>query len=181
VYDCKAKRLCDKVSKILALAGGVGLTLMMLLVVTNILTRKLFNSPIYGATELVRYLSLFVGSVGLFRLEWGGGNIRMTLLLDSVKKRTGCLIEFIANTLGCIGFGFVTCYMFRQTAVKFSDGSITEALQLPMWVPYGVLSIGFAILTVCIGIKAALWITSFFKRPLDPSPPSTQPSDPSVI
>lgn len=164
MYECKLKGACDHISRYLALAGGVGLTLMMLIVFANILTRKILNYPIFGTTELVRYLSLFVGSVGLFRLEWNGGNIRMTLVVDSVKKRTAHLLEFIANALGAIGFAGVTWFLTKQVVVKITDGSVTENLRLPMFIPYGVLALGFAVLAVCIAIKAALYLLSYLKH-----------------
>ena len=67
MYQCKVERVFGNLCRALAIVGGVGLTVMMFLVVANILTRKLFNYPIFGAAEIVSYLSLFIGCIGLGR------------------------------------------------------------------------------------------------------------------
>ena len=103
MYQCKVERIFSKLCKKLAIVGGVGLSIMMALVVVNIVTRKLFNYPIFGAAEIVSYLSLFIGCIGLGRQEWTDGNIRMTILgdaYDCAHRLHGCVL-CILNGVHC--------------------------------------------------------------------------------
>ena len=163
MYQCKVERVFGNLCRALAIVGGVGLTVMMFLVVANILTRKLFNYPIFGAAEIVSYLSLFIGCIGLGRQEWTDGNIRMTILEDALPVRARCLLEAIVSFICAAGFAIVTRFLFQQALDKWIGGNVTTTLRMPMVYPCGLMAICFAFLTVCIAVKCVLFLISFVK------------------
>ena len=163
MYQCKVERIFSKLCKKLAIVGGVGLSIMMALVVVNIVTRKLFNYPIFGAAEIVSYLSLFIGCIGLGRQEWTDGNIRMTILGDALPERSRHLLEAIICLICAIGFSVVTYFLFTQAIDKLVSGNVTTTLRMPMIVPTGCMAVCFAFLTVCIAVKCILFFLSVAK------------------
>ena len=163
MYQCKVERAFAKLCRALAIVGGVGLTLMMAVVVVNILTRRLFNVTIFGATEIVSYLSLFIGSIGLGRQEWTDGNIRMTILGDALPERGRWLLEAIICVICGAGFSVVSYFIAKQAVAKAAAGNYTTNLHIPMYIPYGFMAICFAFLAVCIAVKCVLFLISFAK------------------
>ena len=163
MYQCRLERFFSILCRRLAIIGSVGLTVMMAVVIVNILARRLFNSAIFGATEIVSYLSLFIGSIGLGRQEWTDGNIRMTILGDALPKRGKWLLEAIICVICTIGFAVVSYFIGKQAVVKAIAGNHTTNLHIPMCIPYGFMSVCFAFLTVCIAVKCGLFLTSFIK------------------
>ncbi len=133
------------------------LVFIMLIVVINVIGRRFFNTPIYGATELVCYGSLAAAAFGLAQTEWLDGNVRMTLILEKTGVKFGTFLNLIVNIVGTIGFIIVGALMIRQSVTKFSDGSISTELHIPMYVVCAVLAVGFVLLAVALITKMVLY------------------------
>ena len=128
-----------------------------LIVIVNIILRRFFNAPIYGATEIVRYLSLFTASFAIADNEWVDGNVNMLLIVDALPEKTRKWVLCAANFVTSIGFGIVDWLLIQQTIRRFFDQTATTEIGLPLWIPNAVLTLGFCTLTIVIAAKAIIW------------------------
>lgn len=163
MYDCELKRKVDKIGRVMAVIGGVGITFMMVIVIVNVIARRILGSPIYGVQEIVRYTSLFIGSIGLLRLEWTDNSIRMTLFLELASVKTRLVFELLTNIVAIVGFSAVSFFLFKQVGSYARSGQLTEDIKIPMTIPGAVLAAGFFCLTICVLIKAILFAAALIK------------------
>jgi TRAP-type C4-dicarboxylate transport system permease small subunit len=147
----------NKIWRVLAFIASAFMFVNMAFIILNIVLRRFFSMPIFGATELVCYISLTVASFALCQNEWVDGNIRMTLILESLKERGGYILLFIVN-LVCSVFFVIFSYLFIVQAIgKFQVNDTSYDLHIPVWIPNAILALGVCAMTACIIIKMLMY------------------------
>jgi TRAP-type C4-dicarboxylate transport system permease small subunit len=132
---------------------------VIILIVVNVVMRRAFNAPIFGSTELICYGVLFTASFALAQCEWVDGNIRMSLILDTIPnvKRKNLLL-FVINLACTIGLAICSALLINETALKFAHGDQSVSLRFPIWFFYLILSIGFVLLTLTFIAKEIITV-----------------------
>lgn len=138
--------------------SNIFLFAIMMIVVVNVVARRLFNAPIFGVTELACYGSLASAAFGLAQTEWMDGNVRMTLILESTSAKFGCFLNLIVNFVGLCGFSYVSYFLVLQAFSRLSNGQLSSELRFPMYIVTGILALGFLLLTLAILAKLILYI-----------------------
>lgn len=153
----KYKNSMDKIWKISTYISNVFLFAIMVLVVVNVIARRIFNAPIFGVTELVCYGSLASAAFGLAQNEWMDGNVRMTLIFEHVKGRVADIINLIVCLVGFGGFTYVSYFLIMQAINKSASGQVSSELRFSMTIVTGVLAAGFVLVTLSMLAKAVLY------------------------
>lgn len=148
----------------MAIVGGAALTVMVVIIIVNIIMRRFFNSSIMGSTEMVSYLSLFIGSIGLGHQEWTDNNITMTILLDAQKPRIRSLQRAVISFICFIGFSVVSFYLTCEAVSKGVVGELTPTLRIPMVIPTGFMAACFIFLCICLAVECVLYFLGFLKN-----------------
>jgi TRAP-type C4-dicarboxylate transport system permease small subunit len=160
-----AERLWNSTSTI----AGVFLVCYMLLIVANVIMRRVFGAPIFGIIELVCYGSLISCCFALAQTEWKDGNVIMALLIENVSQKTQCLISVI-NSLVCFaGFCYVSYQCVRQVFIKRLNGGGTIDLHIPLWIIAVFLAVGFILLSLCLLMKFILRVNDYMEIRRKPS------------
>ena len=146
----------DRINHAITGIGAVILVVNVLLVVANIILRRVFNSPIYGSTEYVQYISLVVGALGLCQNEWFDGNVTMTIVLELLPKKAAEVMRFICGIISSVGFAYVSYLMVNDVFNKFAKNDVTNMLKMPRWIFVAVLAFGIIMLTVSIIVKTII-------------------------
>lgn len=146
-----------KVWKATALFASIFIVANMCIIIFNIVTRRFFNSPIYGSTEIVSYLSLITASFALAQNEWFDGNIRMSLVLEILPHKFSRYLIFVDYIVCSAAFVYITYLIGNQAVNKYVTGDISTDLGVPLYIFSAILALGFCILTVCIIIKTLVY------------------------
>ena len=125
-------------------------------IIANIIMRRFFNAPIFGSTEMIRYISLVAASFSIAQNEWINGNITMTLIHEKLKAKAAAMLSSITNSVVALIFVVITYLLWTEMMNKFAKDDVSYELQFPMWIPALILAIGFTLLTCSIVIKAVL-------------------------
>lgn len=152
----KLNKIAERISLSAGFISGIIMTLMMILIVANVLSRRFLNAPIFGSTEIVRYCMMIAAALALFNNEWHDGNPQMTFIIDMFKPKARALINAICCFAGAAGMIYVTYYMILQIAYKNKANVLTEDLKLPVWFFVMMLSIGTVLMVVCLIIKGLI-------------------------
>ena len=164
MYECRVQKVFSKLCRALAFIGGIALTAMLIVIVANIVMRRFFNISILGSTEIVSYLSLFIGSIGLGHQEWIKGNITMTILPDSVKPRTSALIHAIISFICFAGFSVVSYYLTNEAIKKAIVGELSSTLHIPLVIPTGFMAACFIFLSINLAVMGILYVMGYIKN-----------------
>ncbi len=124
-----------------------------ILVVANILLRRLLGSPIHGVYEYVCYLTVFAISLALANCALQDGHINITFLLEkfSAKIQKVILIVFGVFVLGT--FSLIIWNLADYAREMYLLGYVSSVVRIPLEYIMAIIVAGFLILTISIFIK----------------------------
>ena len=140
--------LADRLSRILAFVGAVGVILMMIHVCADILARTITGASLPATVEIVSYYYMvLVAFLPLAWVERRDGMISVELIEFMMSPRLIKISDAMVAALGTVIYA-VMAYATWITAVKnYVTGTFVVALQVKIitWPGYFLPSIGFAL------------------------------------
>ena len=130
----------DKEISILCLA------VMMITVILQVLMRELFDFPLVGAEEFVRYLMIWIVLFPLAFTLREGGHIAMTELRDMFPKPLQNGLSCVSDVCSIAVFAIVS--WSSMSVIVENMNNTTATLQIPFWIFFLPNLLGFVLLTV---------------------------------
>jgi TRAP-type C4-dicarboxylate transport system permease small subunit len=158
VWPDKIKNISSRIesgvistNKIMAYAAGTALTAMMLLTVADVCGRYIFSKPIRGTYELVGFLLVGAGSLGLGYCQVRKAHIRVDFLLQRFPEKVRAILTALANFLGFAAFSLLCwrCVLYAQYYIS-ATGNHTDTLNIPLFPFVVVLAVGTGMLALVI-------------------------------
>lgn len=129
--------------------------------VANVIGRFVFNQSLYFSQELNQFLMVLITFIGLGYATRQGRHIRMSAIYDQLpdlgKK---ILMIVIAATTAAVMF-VLAWYSFKYVQRNFALGRTTPSLQIPVWITYVWVPIGF----VVAGVQYLATVLQNLQRP----------------
>jgi TRAP-type C4-dicarboxylate transport system permease small subunit len=148
-------KLFDRATLILAMAAGVSLLFMVVLIAVGVLLRFAFAQPILGLNEIVQLNSV---AVVMLALPWAtaeGAHVRVDVLDKAIGRAGRFLGDLVSRALSA----FVLAVLVWRSALKALDalkyGDATNMLGLPIWPFYAILALGMALCVVVLAAQIA--------------------------
>jgi TRAP-type C4-dicarboxylate transport system permease small subunit len=148
-------RLFDRATLILAMAAGVSLLFMVVLISTGVLMRFVFAQPILGLNEIVQLNSV---AVVMLALPWAtaeGAHVRVDVLDRAIGRAGRYAGDLLSRGLSA----FVLAVLVWRAALKALDalkyGDATNMLGLPVWPFYAILALGMALCVIVLAVQIA--------------------------
>lgn len=141
--------------------AALALAAMMLLTVTDVFLRFVFNRPILGCTEIAEHMMVVLSFLAIAYAAIEGIHVRVELLVKRLRKKAQALfaiIGFLLSLVLCIPLTLV--YIPEAISVK-NFGEESEVLAIPAFPFYVVVIIGCALLTVVVIIELIKAIQRF--------------------
>ena len=128
--------LMKTVNGVSRFVNGIGafiLVVMMLLVVTDVSLRFLFNRPVEGSFELVEFMMAVIVSMAMAFCGMKKGHTTVEFLVARFSERTQAIID-ACNSLISAVFFFLICWGSIGRAGVFKESeSITTVLEIPLY------------------------------------------------
>ena len=136
-------------SKMAAILGGLIMTAISIMVVTSVLGRYIFSTPIYGDFEMVALGTAITVFLFLPYCQMQSGNVIVDLFLSWAPKKAQTSLDIVGSLLLA---AISAVLAWRMTlggfnAVEYNE--TTYILALPLWwaYPFAVLSFVLLFLT----------------------------------
>lgn len=124
---------------------ALGILAMAGLGIVNVIARNLFAASLTFGKEVDEILIILVTFAGLGYAARAGRHIRMTALYDELGDGARkALMVFVSVTTAALLF-VLSYYAGRYVASTYRIGSVTPALQIPLYLVYLVVPIGMAL------------------------------------
>ena len=124
----KVKSIIQKVTRITAYAGMVLLVPMMLLTSLDVVTSKLWTTPVPGSMELSSFmLSVFV-LLGVAYTHQVRGHVRVTMLTDRLPEKYYEILNIFTTLLTLFIVGIV---VWQGLVVAFEAHEVSDMLRIP--------------------------------------------------
>lgn len=136
----KANDFIRKIEEFI-LSGSV--ILMAVILVANVVGRVLFKHSLNFAEEVSSILTVFLTFAGVSYCARIGRHINMTALFDALPRTGKKAFLYISSTITFIAFMYLAYLSTNYVITICNTGRYTSALQIPLWIPYLMLPIGF--------------------------------------
>ena len=153
-------RLYEKALSALSLwairLGAVILTLMMLLVFTDVFLRYVFNRPISGSVEIVELMMALSIALGMAYTGIVKGHISVELLVSRFSPKAQAALDVFHFLIATIMFLLMGWKTAQQALVASSRHVTTTVLEIPIYPFVWVLS-------VCAGLLGFVFFLQFLE------------------
>jgi len=122
------------------------LSVMLLTVIAQVLMRELFDFPLVGAEEFVRYLMIWIVLFPLAFTLREGGHIAMTELRDMFPAPIRKALSLLSDVASIVVFAIVS--WSAMSVILENANNTTATLQIPFWIFFLPNVLGFVLLTV---------------------------------
>ena len=166
-----ADRWLSRVEDIFDLVAAFFIIFLMMFAVSQVISRKLFNYPLWGYVDIVEIVMVAFAFLGISYCQRLAGHVRMEILLRRLHGRTLWIFEIVgvvvalAIILVLMWYGFT----FFQRAFVLGDSTIDR--EIILWPAKLVIPVAFAVLAVRLLIQLAAY-TRLALHPLFRMPPS---------
>ena len=146
--------LVTEFSKLLDKLAGFCMVLLMLLVVSNVVLRAVFKSPILGSYEYVGFLTAVMIGLALAYCAVQNGHIAIGLMVDRLCCRTQAGVDIMVNATALGFWGLVAWYIAKYAGSMTSSGVVSPTTQTPFY-PF-VYLVAFGLLALCLVLLVQL-------------------------
>jgi len=163
-----ADKLLFRLESWLNLIGGITILALVLLAVTNVLSRWLFNLPVTGYIDWIEQGMAFFAFLGIAYCQRVGGHIRMDIIINRLRGRTRWITE-LASTFLMFNLTIVLfygSYLHAWRAFNLGDSSINIAL--PTWPAKLVVPFALTILALRLLLQMWAYIRAIKTNELEP-------------
>lgn len=131
--------------KVEELALASALLLLAFLVVSNVLSRALFNTSVAAVEELSQFSIVLITFLGLGFAARSGRHIRMTAFYDLLPERARKILMMCICLVTMTLLAFFAWRAIAYVLLVRQLGSVSPALQFPLWIVYLLAPFGFAL------------------------------------
>ena len=146
----KLIRGIDRISYVFSTTAGIMMILLIILILTEIIVRKLFNSTIYISNEYVAYFMVALSFFGMAHAMKDNEHIRLVLLHKLIKKgKARFFLNLYALLIGFATFVVITVITWNL----FWDNVVTgsQSLQITrtyLAIPQFAMPLGSLLMTL---------------------------------
>lgn len=147
--------------RLIGIVSGYACLLLSILIVAEILGRKLLNVSIQGVDEIGGYVVAITGTFGMALATWHRAHTRIDILLTRVAVVPRAVLSTIAYLSLAAGAVFMSAMAWRTLAETIEFGSVSSTpLQTPLWIPQslwlaGLISFSLTAIGMCL---RGLWL-----------------------
>lgn len=125
--------------------AGVAILVLMLMGVSQIVLRKLFNAPMLGYIDLVELSMATFAFLGAAYCQRLGDHIRMEVLLTFLKGRALWLAEFTSTLAALVIVGILIWFGWDHFMRAYELGDTTIDAQYPVWPSKLLVPVAFSV------------------------------------
>ena len=157
-------RRFSKLENFLNGISAMAIFFVMLLGVTQVLSRKFFNMPIPGYIDFIEQSMVIFAFFGIAYCQRLGGHVRMDLFMAKFSGRPLYFFEAIATLIGLLAITVLiqTSWLHFLRAYQLGDSTID--IGLPIWPAKLVVPLAFCILWVRFALQL-IGFTRLFVNP----------------
>ena len=148
--ECKMERICKWIDGLCtagAFLSAVFMALIVVLIVTEIILRAVFNASTLVAAEFSGYFLVVVVILGLGYTLQHNAHIRITLVWDRLPARWRKIFDGIVGSTSVIITIYALIYSILMVVDTYSLGMREDSLvETPLWIPQAVIPVGLFML-----------------------------------
>jgi TRAP-type C4-dicarboxylate transport system permease small subunit len=149
--------IVQRTSRIMDKLAGICFFSVMLLIVSNIILRGIFNKPILGTYEVVGFLSAMGIGFALAHCALQDGHIAVDFIFTKLSPKTQTRLDIILSTLVLLFWSAVFIYLIKYARHMMAKGMVSPSAEIPVY-PF-ILMIGLGLMGLCAVLLYKLMVS----------------------
>lgn len=137
---------------------------LMVVGVVQIISRKIFNAPIFGYIDIVELSMTTFAFLAISYTERLGGHVRMELLVGNLRGRILWVLELVAVLIALFVVGVLIYYGWTHGVRAWDSGDTTIDAHYPWWPSKMMVPLAFTLLW----LRLLLMAWGFVRLIIDP-------------
>lgn len=158
----KRKNIVDSITMVFTRISSVILMLLILMMVVNVVGRKLFNAPISGAVELVEYGMLTCMALAISRTGFEDRQLSVTIIQEMMPAKVRAVFKCVCNIIAGIVFGSLIFRFIEILPESMASGRVSDVLYIPYYLVHLLLILAMILVALSFFYQAALAIYKAF-------------------
>lgn len=150
--DIIEKKLAG-VSRLLDYLAGWVLVSVMLLVVTNVVLRVFFKSPLLGTYEFVGFLTASFIGLALAYCAYQDFHISVGYFLERLPPRIQGYIELVTGAFSLVFLSLASWHLVKMGQGMVRSGVVSPTTKTPYYPVVFLVSLGFLVLALVVLVK----------------------------
>lgn len=150
------KQLTDMVaglSRVLDRIAGLCMVAIMLLIVSNIILRALFNRPILGTYEYAGFLTAVVIGLSLAYCAVQNGHIAVSFVVDRFPPKMQAVVDIVTNIVALCFWGLSAWHVWKYANNTAVNGIVSPTTQTPFHPFIYIVSFGLFVLCLVLLVR----------------------------
>jgi TRAP-type C4-dicarboxylate transport system permease small subunit len=143
-----AGRVLLKVTKAVAIAGGLVFVGLVAMEIVSIVGRKLFSAPVPGDVEILQMCAAFASATFFAYCHLIGGDVKVDFFTHNAKPHRVALLDAFGSLLVGV-FGALLAWRTGAGALVLKEvGETSAILGWPVWLAQALMVPGFVLLAL---------------------------------
>ena len=140
-------------SSILDKLAQICLFSVMLLIVSNIILRVVFNHPILGTYELVGYLTALGIAFALAHCAFQNGHIAVSFIMEKFPRKSQSSVDILVNAVSLIFWAGTVWYLGNFGQAMKMKGLVSPSAEIPVYPFVFLIALGIFGLSLVLLFK----------------------------
>lgn len=141
-----AATVINQVSKWMGFIAIIFILAMMGFTVTDIFLRYVFRAPILGNLEVIEYLMVVAGFLGVAWCAVNNGHLKVDMIMNRLPSRTQAVTDSITLAMGTAVVAIVAWQSFVKAQEVRLDQVASAFLNIPAYPFYLVVGVSYGLL-----------------------------------
>lgn len=144
-----AQKLLDRLNTLMALASGLAILAAGLVLTWEVIGRYFLSIASDWQDELSTFLLIGATFASAAWTQARRGHVAIDALAEILPSRVDWARRKVADLLSCVFCGYFAVKATQLLMEAWDEGQTTpSAWGAPLWIPYGCMSLGMAMLTL---------------------------------
>jgi TRAP-type C4-dicarboxylate transport system permease small subunit len=166
VWEAAVDKALDRVARAIELALALAFIFAVILNFANVVGRYVFGLALLGVDEVQIFIMIAMTFLGAVVVSRRNMHLRMDVLVRFLSAPVRLVLVILEQLLLAVLAGVVLTQSWDYVRRMFMIGRTSDMAGVPMWIPHGIVALGFALMLV-----VAMWRILRPTRPL-PEPPA---------
>lgn len=144
----KITKVINYTASMLDKFAGISIVLAMLLVVLNVLMRKIFGNPILGTFEFTGFLTALIIGFGLAQCMVTNSHIAIDFIVEKFNNTAQKIVGFIVNGISFLLLSVFSYKMIEYATKLLRSNELSPTTQIPFYIVVYILAGCFIVLSL---------------------------------
>ena len=158
------ERVISPLLNLFSKIGGGFIFVMMLLTVTDVVGRRAFNQPVYGAYEISEFMLVIVVFFSIVHCEFLKGHVTIDLVVSRFRQRTQDIIDTIMYLIFLVTSCLLIWRLWLYGTAVLRNNIVSGVLEIPVYPFVFVAALGCVLLSVVVLMRLLLFLAGVLKR-----------------